>query len=116
MGFPIRIDGLLYKIETTYGTDPVPAAGIDGVKLSDRLWATLSVDWEFPNDRGDEATGTLQGGRPAPPQGPNVTLDIPVRARRAPSIAARPPPSPARGSNGRRRGSSRSPGRPARAK
>lgn len=81
MAYPIRIDGLLAKNQPVKGTDPVPVAGTDGVKISDRLWATLSVDHAFPNDRKDEATGTLQGGRPAAPQGPNVTLDIPWRIR-----------------------------------
>lgn len=90
MGFPVRIDGLLAKIESTYGTDSVPVVATDGVKVSERLWSTLSVDYESPNDRDDEATGTLQPGAPAPPQGPTVTLDIAVRIRGSGTIDVPP--------------------------
>lgn len=53
MGYPIRIDGLLAKLEPagTYGTDSVPVTGTDGVKVNERLWPTLTIDYEFPNDR-----------------------------------------------------------------
>jgi hypothetical protein len=94
MGFPIRIDGLLAKIESNYGADSVPVVGTDGVKVSERLWSTLSVDYQFPNDRKDEATGTLQGGRPAPAQGPNVGLDILWRVRGSGTATTPPEASP----------------------
>lgn|SRR5574341_124420 len=94
MAYPIRIDGLLAKIQPTPDTDPVPTAAADGVKVSERLWSTLSVDHEFPNERDDEATGTLQPGRPAPPQGANVTLDILWRIRGSGSATTPPEVGP----------------------
>lgn len=78
MPIPQRLDGLLAKIEATYGTDSVPVAGTDGVRITGpRLWPTIRVANEWENLRDDTATGTIFGARAAPPRGRAVTLEIP---------------------------------------
>jgi hypothetical protein len=80
----IRIDGLLAKEESIYGTDPTPVAGTDGVKVHERLWSTLAVNYEFPNERMDEATHQFFNDvADAVPRGPIVDFDIAWRIRGA---------------------------------
>jgi hypothetical protein len=55
---PIRLESCAAKIETTYGTDPVPTAASNAVRLSDRLFSGLIPSAEWPNLRDDAATGT----------------------------------------------------------
>lgn len=50
---PIRLEAAATKIETTYGTDPVPTAVANAVRLADRVWTTITPDAEFPNLRDD---------------------------------------------------------------
>ena len=73
---PIRLEGLTVKVESTYGTDPTPAAGTDGVRVSDRVWSSVSHDFAFPNDRPNAATGTLLPVIPATPKGRIANLEI----------------------------------------
>lgn len=61
---PTRLDGLLAKVETTYGTDPTPVAADDGVRVSGRIWTGVTPDFAFDGRRDEEHTGTL---RMAPP-------------------------------------------------
>lgn len=75
-GVPIRLDGLLAKIEATYGTDSVPVAGTDGVRISERAWSTLRTNYAWPNLREDVATGTILPAKPALPRGRWVEMDI----------------------------------------
>lgn len=77
MPTPIRIEGLLAKIESTYRTDSVPVAGTDGVRLADRIFASgLVIEHQYPNLRDDVATGTLLPILPARPEGRIVTGTI----------------------------------------
>ncbi len=76
-GIPLRLDGALAKIEATYRTDPVPTAGANGVRVTERMWPTITVDYAWDNLMEDVATGTMLPIAPAKPRGRNVTIDIP---------------------------------------
>lgn len=76
MPTPIRIEGLLAKIEATYRTDSVPVAGTDGVRMAERGWSALSIEYQYPNIRDDVATGTLLPVLPGRPEGRIVTGTI----------------------------------------
>ncbi|HWP38946.1 MAG TPA: phage tail tube protein [Gemmatimonadales bacterium] len=82
-GIPLRLDAVLAKKETTYRTDAVPVAGTDGVRLAERLWPSLTVDYAWENLLEDVATGTILPAKPALPRGRRVTLDIPWLPRGA---------------------------------
>ena len=71
-----RLDAVLAKVESTYGTDSVPAAATDSVRISRRLWSLITVDYQWENRRQDAATGTLIPVKPAIPRGRKVRLDI----------------------------------------
>lgn len=75
-GVPIRLDGVLAKIEAVYGTDSVPVAGTDGVRISERAWSSLRTNYAWPNTREDVATGTILPMKPALPRGRWVEIDI----------------------------------------
>lgn len=75
MPYPIRLDGLLAKVEGSYGTDSVPVIATDAVRVSQRVWSSLQVDWAFPNDRPDAASGSLIHVKPAKAHGRVVTID-----------------------------------------
>src|SRR5690242_11144053 len=83
MSYPIRLDGILAKIEGTYATDPTPSASVDGVRLSERIWNNLVADPQFPNSRDDSASGTLLPIKPGTPRGWVVTLDFGVELKGA---------------------------------
>lgn len=83
MPTPLRLDGLLAKEESTYGTDPTPTVGDDGVRISDRVWNQLTPEYAFPNRRDDVASGSLIPVRPAARTGRIVTLEFGVEAKGA---------------------------------
>ena len=76
MPIPLRLDGLLAKIESTYGTDSVPVVGTDGVRVSQRLWSTLQLSYAWENLRRDIISGSVFPPVPASPVGRMVTMDI----------------------------------------
>ncbi len=78
-----RVDGLLAKEESTYGTDSTPAAGTDGVRVSQRVFSNLQVGFEFPNLRRDVANGGLLSAAPAPPGGRFCRVQVGWDARGA---------------------------------
>lgn len=76
----IVLDGLTAKTEPSRGTDALPVVGTDGVRLAEHIWSQITLDFAFPNDRDDHASGSiipLKGGRP---EGPIVELEIRVPA------------------------------------
>lgn len=83
MPTPIRLDGLLAKIEGTYGVDSVPVVGTDGVRVSERVWSSLRMEYAFPNERTEVATGGLGPAPPAGARGRIVTLEIAWEGRGA---------------------------------
>lgn len=78
-----RLDGLLAKIEGTYGTDSAPVAGTDGVLVDERLWNPTNPEHAFENTREDAASGTLFRLFPATPRGRMVEFEITWDARGA---------------------------------
>lgn len=84
MSTQLRLDGLLAKVESTYGTDSAPANATDGVRVSERVWSTLRLEHAFPGTRDGVANGSLiPPAQPAIPAGRMVTLDIAWEARGA---------------------------------
>lgn len=73
---PIRIEGMLAKIESVYGTDPTPVVGSDAVRVSDRLWNAITPAYAWENTREDMVSGTLVPPAPAVPRGRHATLDF----------------------------------------
>src|SRR5437879_3052173 len=77
-----RLDGLLAKDEgSSYGTDAVPVAGTDGLRLSDRLWQRLRTYYLFENLRDDAASGSLIPLPPAAAAGLVAEIDVGWEAR-----------------------------------
>lgn len=83
MATPIRLDGLLAKVETTYGVDPTPDPTTDAIRVSERVWSSLRVEYAFPGRRDDAASGRLIPLGPTDRKGRIVTLDIAWEARGA---------------------------------
>ena len=79
----IKIDGLLAKEESVYGTDPTPTIIANGVRVVGRLWAQLGDEFAFPNDREDVASGGLTEPIPAIPRGHTINLDFSVELKGA---------------------------------
>lgn len=76
MGLPIRLDGLLAKIESVYGTDSVPVVGTDAVRVNQRLWPQLQENYVWRNRRDDAANGSLVPLPPAAARGRIIGLDF----------------------------------------
>lgn len=85
MAYPIstRIQGLLAKVESTYGTDAAPVAGTDGVRVVGRIWESGRPEYAFPNEREDVVTGTLHGETPGIPAGAMMSLEFGCELRGA---------------------------------
>lgn len=73
---PLRLDGLLFKRETTHRVDSVPTAAVNGVKIAERLWPTITVDYAWENLLEDAATGTILPTKKAVPRGRFVELNF----------------------------------------
>ncbi len=80
---PIKLDGVLVKEEGTYGTDPTPTVGDNGVRIAERLWGSITVSNAFPNARENAASGDLGPPTPALPNGAIASLTIPVNMKGA---------------------------------
>lgn len=78
MSYPIRLDGLLAKIESVYATDPTPTTADNGVRLSSRVWSTMRIQHTYPNRRIESASGSLIRVAPAPPRGRIAELELNV--------------------------------------
>lgn len=76
--YPIRLDGLLAKIESAYGTDSTPTIADNGIRLSQRIWSGLRISHAFQNRRAESASGTLIRVAPAPMTGRIAELEINV--------------------------------------
>lgn len=74
-----RIEGLLVKAETTYGTDPTPTAAANGVRGVGRIWGAVSPEWAFPNMREETVSNSLIGVAPGGPKGRIVSIDYTVQ-------------------------------------
>lgn len=83
MTTPLRLDGLLAKIESQYGTDPTPTVADDGVRISQRLWSNLRKERAFPNQRPTTASGSLLDVVPATPQGRMAAITVALELRGA---------------------------------
>ncbi|HEX6038041.1 hypothetical protein [Longimicrobium sp.] len=57
---PIRLDGLLGKMEPVEGTDALPTPAENGIQLEEHIWAKLEVDYLERNQR-ENATGYGMG-------------------------------------------------------
>lgn len=79
---PVRLKGLLAKIEASYGVDSVPTTA-DGVRLADDLWPQLRYSPRWPGDRPNVAGATIWPVKPAAPRGRIVELEIPWELRGA---------------------------------
>lgn len=73
---PIRLDGLLAKIEGTYGTDSVPVVGTDAVRVTDRLWPQLQESYVWRNRRDGVASSSLIPPPPGVARGRVISLDF----------------------------------------
>src|SRR3990172_7827092 len=87
MPTPLRLDGVLAKVQPTSGTDAAPSNTTDGVRLARRLWSSITVDHAWQNDRHEAASGSIVPLKPAIPRGRHVRLDIFWEAKGAGSDA-----------------------------
>lgn len=76
---PLRIEGLLVKEESTYGTDPTPTAADNGVRGVGRIWTALDSEYVFPNRREDVVSNSLIKVAPGTPAGRVVSIDYTVQ-------------------------------------
>lgn len=83
MALPIKLDGLLVKIEAEYGTDPTPTTAANGVRIADRLWPTLRIEHVWPNLRDGTASGNIGPAAPALPAGAMATIEVPIELKGA---------------------------------
>ena len=82
MATPLKLDGLLAKIESTYGTDAAPVVGTDGVRVSERIWSLITIEHAFINRR-EAVGGGLLGVAPAARTGRIATMEIAIDLRGA---------------------------------
>ncbi len=82
MAVPLRLDGLLAKIESVYATDAAPVVGTDGVRVTEHIWPSTLAEHLFLNQR-LSASGSILPEAPAPRTGRKVSLGILWDARGA---------------------------------
>lgn len=78
MSYNLRLEGLLAKEETTYGTDPTPTVGDNGIRVVGRIWEGLQPQWAFPNQRTDVVSNSLVEIAPGDPKGRIVSMTFVV--------------------------------------
>lgn len=71
-----RAEAIAAKIESAYGTDPVPTAALNLVRISKRAWSSLVADYEWPNLRDDVANNSFIPLPSAFPAGLKARLSI----------------------------------------
>lgn len=74
--YNLRLEALLAKEESTYGTDPTPAAADDAIRHVGPLWTSIDPAFAFENLRDDVVSNSLVQIAPGGPKGRMVTLDI----------------------------------------
>jgi len=90
---PLRLDAILAKEESTYGTDAAPVAATDGVRVTERVWSTFTPSFVFPNAREDVGNGLI-AGVPAAPKGRIGVIDIAWEARGSGTAGTAPEAGP----------------------
>ena len=80
---PIRIEGLLVEIESTYRTDPTPSAATNSVILAEEFSSTMVIENRAPNLRENVRDGTLMPVAPGVPRGRTVSGTIVLEMRGA---------------------------------
>lgn len=76
-----RLTGMLAKVEVTYGVDPTPVVGTDGVRLVGNFFNVIRPSYAWPNLRTDAATGTIFPVTAGVPHGSEAELDIAVEVK-----------------------------------
>lgn len=81
MAFPynLRLEALLAKEESTYGSDPTPSASTDAIRVVGRIWEALAPEFAFPNKREDVVSNSLVKVAPGTPAGRIMSLDFAVQ-------------------------------------
>jgi len=80
---PLKIDGLIGKVEDTYLTDPTPTVADNGIRGVGRFWSLVGPEYAFQNDREDVMTGSLVEAIPAVSRGQIANFDWTVEAKGA---------------------------------
>lgn len=80
---PLRLQGLLAKEESSYGTDPTPTAMANGVRTVGDVFGSITPEFAFPNRREDVTSNSLIKAPPGTPRGRIVTLDFEVELKGA---------------------------------
>jgi hypothetical protein len=80
MAFSERLWGLYAKKEVTYATDAAPVA-TDAVMTMEPLWSRITPDYEWANERLEDANSSLLPRASAPPRGRKAMVDIAWRLR-----------------------------------
>ncbi len=80
---PIRIEGLLVEIESTYRTDPKPISADNAVILAEEFSSTMVIEDRAPNLRENVRDGTLMPVAPGLPRGRTVSGTIVAELRGA---------------------------------
>lgn len=83
MTYPLRLEGLLARIESSYGVDPTPAPETHGVHGVARIWPSLAGEFAFPNLNEDVVSNSLIGIAPGVAYGQLMTIDYRLRVRGA---------------------------------
>lgn len=78
---PLRIQGLLAKEESVYGTDPTPTAADNGVRIVGDIFNSITPEFVFPNRREDVVSNSLIKAPPATPRGRIMTFDITIELK-----------------------------------
>lgn len=75
---PLKLVGLLAKIESAYGTDPTPTTTANGVRLAEipGFFSSIKLSNAFPNHRTDVVSGGLMEPPKNAPAGRMATIRI----------------------------------------
>lgn len=78
MAFPynLRLEALLVKEESTYGTDPTPSESVDAIRHVGPLFTSLDPKYAFENLRDDVVSNSLVQIAPGGPKGRMVDIEI----------------------------------------
>lgn len=79
MSESLRIEGLLVKEESAYGTDPTPTPADNGVRGVGRIWTAMTSEYVFPNRREEVVSNSLIKAPPGPPTGRVMSLEYTVQ-------------------------------------
>lgn len=91
---PTRVQAILAKNESTYGTDASPTAGSDEIQVEENFWNSISHSFLEENRRGQaHSTFGRAGGQSPPSVGEFADLDlvVPIKGRSSAFAAANRP-------------------------